>query len=152
MNDQQLHEAGMKNYLTNSWSLGCLRSNYREQVFTTLQEKNLTLSAIPEFLEKQKQQPQTLPVPLFTGIAKKEKVDHYEKIILDFFKRYEHHSLENLYIRDREIIDTEHAFAKGHIDKGKLLQRTYTFQAIQQRNFIQFYKRMYRYGREYGSK
>ncbi len=151
ISDQQLHEAGMKNYLTNSLSLGYLRSNYREQVFTALQEENLTLHAIPEFLEEQKQPP-TLPVPLFTGIAKKEKVDHYEKSILDFFKKYEHHSLENLYIRDREIIDTEHAFVKGHIDKGKLLQRTYTFQAIQQRNFIQFYKRMYRYGREYGSR
>ena len=123
-------------------------------MYTTLQEKNITLQAIPEFLEEQKQQPQTLPVPIpiFTGITKKEKIDHYEKIILNFFKKYEHHSLENLYIRDREIIEIEDAFDKGHFSGDKLLGRIHVFQAIQQKNFMQYYKRMYRYGGKYGQK
>ena len=139
---EQLKEKGIEDYVIRG---GYFRSKYRQKFYSALSEQNITVEGIPEYLSN-------LPVKSNTEIQQREKPDIYEQTIRDFFEKYKNNSLEKTHIFELEFIKIEDAISKGHFCTEKLLEFSEQLQSLWKRNFIQFYKRVYRYGRKYGAK
>jgi hypothetical protein len=110
-----------------------------------LSEHQLTLQKIPEYLKN-------LPVKSNNNITKREEMDIYEQKIVAFFKKYKNNSFEKTYVPDSTFIEIEGLIEKGNFDTDKFLDFSEQLQSLQKRNYLQFHKRIYRYGYQYGRK
>ncbi|MDD2537715.1 MAG: hypothetical protein PHU61_04490 [Candidatus Absconditabacteria bacterium] len=143
LDDKQLSEKGIKNYIIQD--RGYFRGRYRDRLYGALSENNLTIDKVPGYLEN-------LPATSTRDVGKKEAIDMYEQAILVFFKKYKNNSLEKTYIDDYKFIQIEDLIAKGNFGNEKTLEYGEKLQSLWKRNFLQFHKRMYWYGYQYGYK
>lgn len=143
ISDEQLSEKGINDYIVGD--RGYRRGNYREKLYTALTENNLTINEVPEYINN-------LPVKAKNSLLKKEHLDMYEQTIVNFLKKYKNNSFEKTYIPNHKFIEIENLIVKGNFDTDKLLMFSEQLQSIQKRNFLQYHKRIYRYGYQYGKK
>lgn len=143
ISNENLSEKWINDYIIQN--RGYLRGNYRNKLYTVLSEHQLTLQKIPEYLKN-------LPVKSNNNITKREEMDIYEQKIVAFFKKYKNNSFEKTYVPDSTFIEIEGLIEKGNFDTDKFLDFSEQLQSLQKRNYLQFHKRIYRYGYQYGRK